>query len=366
MNTVNLFSTQTNLAVLVSITPARPKLTYSTSGCATSCLFRGKEWGLEQGWVYLLVNPSIPGLVKIGQTTGLPIDRAAELSRPTGVATPFVLVFEQAFSDCAAAERDIHAILDRCGMRHKPNREFFRGPIPEIIRLVLLYAQETGDGVMSASKLCGTDLLQQGDRYLFGEADTLQDVPEALRCYQMAIKRGSVIAFERLGAIIAQVQGAERGGKARAMGYLKEGARRGNYYCYCELAAIAAQEGHVANFMKAWDFFFSCRSTGFMIEAEAGKDRYIVALQRYVVTCFTLGILPTHIEELSLEAEALVQHLKVTHETVRHLRGERRTLAVPLRWCYRTLLGRPYPGDAVRQFWSWLPRWTDRRHSATA
>jgi hypothetical protein len=321
---------------------------------------------LEQGWVYLLVNASIPGLVKVGQTTGLPKMRAAELSRHTGVATPFVLVFEQAFADCVAAERDVHAILDRCGMRYKPNREFFFGPIPEIIQLLLEYARETGDGIAPSSRSSGQELLRLGDRYLVGEDDTLQDFGEAMRCYQLAAKRGSIVAFERLGAIVAQVHCDRRGGTTRAIGYLKEGARRGNYYCYCELASIAANEVHVANFMKAWDQFFLQRAAAPMGEAELGRNRYTLALQRYIVSCFSLGIVPGHVDTLRADGEALVRSLRETQAALQNAPERFRSLVPPLRWCCRTLLGRPYPGDERPELWSWLPFAGARRHSATA
>jgi hypothetical protein len=322
---------------------------------------------MEQGWVYVLVNASIPGLVKVGRTARLPSTRAAELSSATGVATPFILVFEQAFADCVSAERDIHAVLDRCGMRVKTNREFFRGPPSEIIRLVLQYAAETGDGTPSLPQQSGLDLLHKGDRHLFGEGDTLQDLNEALRCYQLAALRGSAVACERLGNIVAQVHSRGRGGKARAMGYLKEGVRRGNYYCYCEMAAIAAQEGHVANFIKAWDLFFAQRTTARIAEAEEGHDRYPTALQRYLISCFALGITPGHAAELGAEAETLAAALKRALPAARHAPEARRNLAAALRWVDRTLR-QQQPGGAATAgpFHLRLPRWTDRWRGATA
>ena len=59
---------------------------------------------MSSGYLYVLANSSIPGLVKIGKTTRLPSERADELSRVTGVATPFIVVYEDYFDDCAAAE----------------------------------------------------------------------------------------------------------------------------------------------------------------------------------------------------------------------------------------------------------------------
>ena len=317
---------------------------------------------MQQGWVYVLVNPSMPGLTKVGQTTRLPAERAAELSRATGVATPFLLVYEEAFTDCAAAEHDIHAELDRCGMRYKRNREFFHGPVPDIVRLVSLYARATGENLSNGLLLSGVDLLEQGDRYLFGEGDTLQDLQEALQCYQLAAKRGSVVAYERLGAILSEVRNSARGGRARAMSYLKEGARRGNYYCHCEIATIAAGEGHVANFSKAWAHFFAQRGTAFLPEAEQGKDRYAIALQRYVLTCFMLGITPAHHAELASEAALLTSLLKRALDGARHMPKQRQRLLASLRWIHRTLLHVPYAGDNgmgwLMAQW-WLYRWRD-------
>ena len=40
---------------------------------------------------YVLVNESMPGLVKIGKTTQSVEKRMKELSSPTGIASPFYL-----------------------------------------------------------------------------------------------------------------------------------------------------------------------------------------------------------------------------------------------------------------------------------
>jgi hypothetical protein len=321
---------------------------------------------MEQGWVYVLINPSIPGLVKVGRTTRLPSTRVAELSHATGVATPFILVFEQAFDDCVTAERDIHAALDRCGIRVTANREFFRGATTEVVRLILQYANAIGDDSTCARRKSGLELLDQGDRCLFGQDRSLQDLAEAVRCYQLAAARGSLLAFERLGVIIAQTRGALRGGRACATAYLKEGARRGNYYCYCELAAEAAEEGNLTNFTKAWDLFFSQRQSAWLDEIEGGDDRYPIALRRYVVTCFGLGLRPGHLPALTAEADALVRTLTMTLDGVRSPAAARRMLIVSLDWARQALLNVPHAGRTAAMAWNWLPKWPERWRGATA
>ncbi len=64
------------------------------------------------GYIYVLVNSAMPGLVKVGKTARDPVGRAQELSGATGVAAPFMVVFEQVFVDCDAAESAIHRSLE--------------------------------------------------------------------------------------------------------------------------------------------------------------------------------------------------------------------------------------------------------------
>ena len=321
---------------------------------------------MEQGWVYLLVNPTLPGLVKVGRTTRLPSTRVAELSHATGVATPFILVFEQAFADCVGAERDIHHVLDRCGMRVAPNREFFRGPTTELVRLVLQYAEQSGDIGACLATQSALELLQQGDGHLFGQGDALQDLPEALRCYQLAAARGSVVAFERLGTIIAQTHGATRVGRSRAMLCFKDGAQRGNYYCYCEMGAAAAEEGNRANFIKAWDLFFRHRQSAWLAEVEIGPERYPIALRRYVTTCLALGLRPGHLSELRAEADALVHVLNKSLARELDAPAAQRMLVASLRWTKQVLMHMPHKRRHPALLWGVLSRSMERWGDAAA
>jgi hypothetical protein len=75
------------------------------------------------GWVYLMTNPSMPGLVKIGSTTLTPQERARQLSSNTGVPRPFQVVAFQPFDDELRAERELQALLIE--YRVKPGRREF-------------------------------------------------------------------------------------------------------------------------------------------------------------------------------------------------------------------------------------------------
>ena len=86
---------------------------------------------IEPGWLYLLTNPAMPGLVKIGMTTRSPEERALELAS-TGVPMPFHVAAAWAVDDVRAAERDAHATLAR--YRVSDQREWFRLTVPEAMR----------------------------------------------------------------------------------------------------------------------------------------------------------------------------------------------------------------------------------------
>jgi hypothetical protein len=91
---------------------------------------------MTTGIVYVLVNPSMPGVVKVGKTTNEATARAAQLSSGTGVPTKFVVYKEYFVADCHAAEHYAHLLLERMFGRPNPSREFFEGS-PENITAIL-------------------------------------------------------------------------------------------------------------------------------------------------------------------------------------------------------------------------------------
>ena len=86
--------------------------------------------------IYVLTNPVIPDLVKIGITTNLE-ERVRSLSSHSGVPVPFEVYYACKVSDAKKAEKHIH---DGFGdHRVNPKREFFRiNPerVVAILRLV--------------------------------------------------------------------------------------------------------------------------------------------------------------------------------------------------------------------------------------
>lgn len=94
-----------------------------------------------QGYVYILLNSSLPGLVKVGKTTKQPEARARELHQ-TGVPSPFVVAYSEFVSDCDALELQIHTELDE--YRESSRREFFRIDSTSAIKLLIEAAKSYG------------------------------------------------------------------------------------------------------------------------------------------------------------------------------------------------------------------------------
>ena len=92
------------------------------------------------GYVYILTNKSFDRLIKIGQTSRSPEERASELSAPTGVPTPYKVAYQEFVTDCKLVEGRLHNRLS--GYRVNSNREFFQLPLKNAIQVLQEVAKD--------------------------------------------------------------------------------------------------------------------------------------------------------------------------------------------------------------------------------
>jgi len=230
----------------------------------------------EIGYIYILFNPSIPGLVKIGKTERDPRERARELSQATGVATPFEVAYTAAFADCDVAERYMHAVLEHNGFRLAGNREFFEVPLPRAIDFLLDAKRRFGSPEtisqtreISDSKSSNVNF-DDSDRHLayetyvtamaawFGLGDTIQDCAESLRLLKKAVALDFPAAYTALAEYYSQRLVPPD--FSVAMNYLKQGAARGHARCFVAMADLFRQQGNIENFSKCWKKYFSSQT----------------------------------------------------------------------------------------------------------
>jgi len=89
---------------------------------------------MSEGYIYILSNPSMPGLIKIGRSVHGGWRRAKEINQ-TGVPTPFILEFEMLTKNHEDIEGNVHEVLSN--NRESDNREFFRVDIEQAIAEVI-------------------------------------------------------------------------------------------------------------------------------------------------------------------------------------------------------------------------------------
>ena len=85
--------------------------------------------GDYDSWVYILSNPTTPGLYKIGYTKNTPDERAKQISNATGVALPYKVEWAFHCYDGFGLEQEVHHKLD--ANRVNGNREFFQISLEE-------------------------------------------------------------------------------------------------------------------------------------------------------------------------------------------------------------------------------------------
>ncbi|MAY25606.1 MAG: hypothetical protein CMK02_04820 [Polycyclovorans sp.] len=208
------------------------------------------------GYIYVIINQSIPGHVKIGKTTREPSIRAVELSAATGVATPFLVAYEAYFEDCDYAENYIHTILERHDVILAKNREFFTISATEAINIVIQaqevinqkssnqvnnsYSNEVQETNVTILANVGCDPSDQYDEFLedayaywTGWGDKIIDVNKAIKLFKSAAKLGSDDAYIQLGNIHA-----ESGDFKQGLSWIVTGAEKGFPECWIELYEI--------------------------------------------------------------------------------------------------------------------------------
>jgi len=97
------------------------------------------SYTVDSGWLYILSNPRIPGLLKIGMTTRHIDDRIQELNAGTGVPAPFKLEALFVSESAATHEKQVFESLEE---RRESGKEFFRVSLDEALAVA---KRVTGD-----------------------------------------------------------------------------------------------------------------------------------------------------------------------------------------------------------------------------
>lgn len=263
----------------------------------------------DSGFIYVLFNPSMPGMAKVGKTNRDPQDRVSELSGASGVPTPFVLVYKEFFDNCSVAEKLIHSLLEDRGHRVSSAREFFSAPLDEIIKIVQQVRANSapGSNYTDSSDVVGNayayDVFEEAKKHYYGSEGYLEDEREAINLFRKAISLGDINSYLYLGRIYRDEEKIEQ-----ALDFFKEGSKRGNNFCTAELGKtfIDRHYGcvHIENGEKSWDKYFGT------ITMECISTDDIRFFNDYIELARTGSIPLRHIDILSFNKDRLIRHVK--------------------------------------------------------
>lgn len=124
-------------AVYFTITPSsNPQMAAEGYEDVTYYTNRPKKIQIPKGmvgsqWVYVLTNPTMPGLCKIGFTKNKPSERVKQINSGTGVAMDFVVEWAFPCFNAHDVEKQVHKYLEDNGFRVSKNKEFFNVSVNE-------------------------------------------------------------------------------------------------------------------------------------------------------------------------------------------------------------------------------------------
>ena len=88
---------------------------------------------MSVGYIYVLSNSTMPGLLKIGFTNRDVNDRMQELSASTGVPTPFEVEYYCLTRDVEIIEAEVH---NRFSKYRQSGKEFFSIPLAQAVATI--------------------------------------------------------------------------------------------------------------------------------------------------------------------------------------------------------------------------------------
>ena len=145
---------------------------------------------MEYGIVYLLTNPCMPGLVKIGMTKQEDLDKRMKELYTTGVPVPFECQFACKVNnkDCAKIEKALHTAFDP--QRVNKNREFFKINV-EQAKVILELFHHT-DVTEDVTEEIQNDLTDDDK----AATEKAKEKRPPLNYYKMGIQKGEILRWK--------------------------------------------------------------------------------------------------------------------------------------------------------------------------
>ena len=141
-----------------------------------------------EGSVYVLTNPAMPNMVKIGKTTRDVELRLADLYS-TGVPLPFECEYAAKVKDVDKTEKAFHTAFEPS--RVNPKREFFNiNPEQAIAVLSLMAIEDVTPSVQEKAKTIDIEATASAEKFKKKRRPTIN-------YFEMGLKEGNILKFGR-------------------------------------------------------------------------------------------------------------------------------------------------------------------------
>lgn len=157
----------------------------------------------EYGIVYVLTNPAMPGLVKIGRTSRKDLDSRLKELYTTGVPVPFDCAYACLVKpqDSKKIEAALHKAFD--DKRINPNREFFTIKPNQVIAILELFNK--GDITEEVNEEIENDL-DNSDK--IAKYNVRKRRP-SLNYFEMGLHKGDILNFIENSEITVTIESAK-------------------------------------------------------------------------------------------------------------------------------------------------------------
>lgn len=147
--------------------------------------------------VYVLVNPAMPGMVKLGKTTQTDVEARMSQLYSTGVPLPFECVYAVEVEDCSKVETALHIAFGPA--RVNPKREFFDIDPEQAIAILKLLGKAEVTPKINAQLNVNVSEAEKSS-----SEQTLKKRPN-LNFREMGIPENSVLVFTENENIVVKV-----------------------------------------------------------------------------------------------------------------------------------------------------------------
>ena len=193
------------------------------------------------GIVYVLTNPAMPGLVKIGKTSQNEVSARISQLYTTGVPLPFDCEYAVKVADMTQTEEALHTAFR--SSRLNPNREFFEIQVDQVTAILnLLMIEDVTPGVDTEAK----EDINDADKTA---SEKFKSRRPDLDFGDLGIPVGAVLEFARNKEEMATVADTNTRTKTR-VNY------QGNEYPISGLTAtlLGWQSSYVPNSGRYWNY----------------------------------------------------------------------------------------------------------------